>query len=334
MHLPPGVSVRAIVTIRDAVEADEASIVEISNRVFPDHHETLEEFRENRARLRAGGFALALAVAATPDGEVVGFWQVNHMPEQFDPGRYLVRVFVDPAWQRWGVGGTLYEHVLGSLSARGARAVESFARESMPEVAGFLSRRGFRETMRTWETRLDVARFDPAPFAAYLARVHQAGVTITTLADEQQRDPDVVRRAYDLYNAVLADIPSPIPYTPISFEHYLRGATNSSRALLDAYFLAKVGDAYVGQANLWRPREGTHLYHNVTGVLPAYRGRGIAMALKLSTIAFGQAGGYSEIRTWNEQYNAGILAINDRLGFVRQPAWLTFEKTLQPASTR
>jgi hypothetical protein len=29
---------------------------------------------------------------------------------------------------------------------------------------------------------------------------------------------------------------------------------------------------------------GTRLYHNVTGVLPAYRGRGIAMALKIATM--------------------------------------------------
>ena len=76
-----------------------------------------------------------------------------------------------------------------------------------------------------------------------------------------------------------------------------------------------------------------HLYHNVTGVLPAYRGRGIAMALKLATIAYAQARGSTEIRTWNEVQNTGMLVINDRLGFVRQPAWITFEKSLTPAAS-
>ncbi len=68
----------------------------------------------------------------------------------------------------------------------------------------------------------------------------------------------------------------------------------------------------------------------MTGVLPSHRGRGIAMALKLATIAYGRQHGYSEIRTWNETHNTGMLAINERLGFTRQPAWITFEAALEP----
>jgi GNAT superfamily N-acetyltransferase len=171
-------------------------------------------------------------------------------------------------------------------------------------------------------------RFDPAPFVRYHDRARAAGVVITTLADERRDDEQAARRAYELHNAVVADIPSPIPFTPPSFEHFMRTHLESPRAVPDAYFLAKVGGRYVGEANLERPVEGSHLYHNVTGVLPEYRGHGIAMALKLATIAYGQARGHSGIRTWNDVGNVAMLAINDRLGFVRQPAWITLEKTL------
>jgi GNAT superfamily N-acetyltransferase len=201
----------------------------------------------------------------------------------------------------------------------------------MPETITFLERRGFCERMRTWQLRLDVARIDPAQFAHSLDRVQAEGVVITTLAEEWARDPEALRRAWELHNAVLAEIPSPVPHTPLPFEHYLRTMVDSPRALLDAYFIAKIGDRYVGEANLQRPAVGSTLYHNVTGVLPPYRRQGIAMALKLATIAYARARGYSEIRTWNEANNAGMLAINERLGFVRQPGWITFEKVLSVA---
>lgn len=328
MHRTAGPSAPAVVRIREAGEADEARIVDIGNALFPDYPETLEEFRHDRARLRAGGYATVLVVAETPGGEVVGYSNYHHMPGQFDPGRYRVGVYVGLAWQRRGVGTVLFDHMLAALAARDAKAIESFARETMPEVIGFLTRRGFTETLRTWELRLDLGRFDPAPFARLADHAHQAGVVITSLDEERARDADALRRVYELHNAVVADIPAPIPFTPVSFEEYVHSNVESPRALLDGYFLARVGEAYVGEANLRRPQEGTHLYHNVTGVLPAYRGRGIAMALKLATIAYGRAHDHSEIRTWNEVRNAGMLAINERLGFVRQPAWITFEKAL------
>ncbi len=326
MQRAAGVSARALVYIREAVEADDPRIVEIGNAAFPDYQEILEEFRHRLARLRAGGYTTVLTVAEGPGGDIVGYSHFHHMPGQFDPGRYRVGVFVAPAWQRRGVGAALFDHMVAALAARDARAIESFARETKPEAIGFLTRRGFTETLRTWELRLDLSRFDPAPFARHADRVRDDGVMIASLEEERARDSDALRSAYELHEAVVVDIPAPIPHTLVPFEEFVHNNLESPRALPDGYFLARVGEAYVGEANLRRPQEGAHLFHNVTGVLPPYRGRGIAMALKLATIAYGQAHGHSEIRTWNEVRNAGMLAINERLGFVRQPAWITFER--------
>ncbi|MDR7420303.1 MAG: GNAT family N-acetyltransferase [Armatimonadota bacterium] len=330
MYRSTGAPRQVVLRVRPATDADLPQVLDIGRAVFPDFQETPEEYREFEARLGVGGYTNVHTVAETESGLVVGHCRFHHMPGQFRPTRYHVAIFVRPDWQGRGVGRALYAHALTDLSARGARELQSFARETMPEAVAFLERRGFRATMRTWETRLDLARFDPAPFARYLDRAREAGVTVTTLANERAHDTGALRRAYALHNAVLADIPSPIPFTPPSFEHFLKSRVESVRALLDAYFLAKVGDEYVGEANVERPAIGAHLVHNVTGVLPAYRGRGIAMALKLATIAYGRARGYAEIRTWNDSRNTGMLAINDRLGFVRQPAWLTFEAVLSP----
>lgn len=324
----------AVIDIREATEADVPRILEIANALFPEYAETAEEFQAFQRRLRDGGYTSVRAVAVIASGEVVGHYHFHHMPGQFQPTRYRAVAFTDPAWQRRGVGSALYEHMLAELRRRGARAIETFARESMPDVVSFLERRGFAQIMRAWECRLDLRRFDPAPFAGYVESMPKDGIEITTLEEERQRDPGALRYVYELHNALVADIPMPVPFTPPSFEEYLASHVESPSALLDAYFLAKAGDRYVGEANLQRPGQGNHLNHNITGVLQAYRGRGIAMALKLATIAYAQARGYSEIRTWNEEHNTGILAINDRLGFVRQPAWLTFEKVLEGAPAR
>ncbi len=297
------VAAQAIVEIREATEADVPRILAIDNAAFPAYPET-------------------------PARQIVGYSNFRHMPGQFDPARYRVVVCTDPEWQRRGVGSALMAQMLEAIAARGGQAIETYARETVPEVVAFLEHRGFREIMRVWENRLDVARFDPAPFARHLDRVRQAGVEITTLAEERRRAPDALRHAHELHDAIEADIPAPIPFTPPSFEQFVLSSVESPRALQDAYFLARIGETYVGEANLQKPAEGTRLYHDTTGVLSAYRGRGIAMAPKLATFAYARARGSSEIWTWNEVKNTSMLVINERLGFVRQPAWITFERSL------
>jgi len=323
-----------LVAIRDAREGDHGRILEIGNTLFPDdYQETPREFRHHRDRLRAGGHADVFAVAEA-SGEIIGYSHHQQMPDQTERDRYRVFVGVTLSWRGRGVGGALYVQMEATLHARGAKAAESFARETDSYVIGFLVRRGFEEIMRAWENRLDTARFDPAPFARYLERVRAVGVIITTLAAEQQRGPDALRKAYDLHNAVVADIPSTSPFEAPAFERYVEQNVTGPNAVLDAYFIAKIGEEYVGEAILRRPGTGSHLLVNTTGVRQPYRGRGIAMALKLATIEYARTHGHSHIRTWNEVGNAGMLAINDRLGFVRTPAWITYEKRLTAAGER
>jgi mycothiol synthase len=65
----------------------------------------------------------------------------------------------------------------------------------------------------------------------------------------------------------------------------------------------------------------------LTAVRRAYRRRGIALALKVRSLEFGKANGYSSVQTENESNNRGMLAINDELGFVKNPAWAHYLKS-------
>ncbi len=115
------------------------------------------------------------------------------------------------------------------------------------------------------------------------------------------------------------------------FEWFVTYAIDSPNALPDAYFIAEDDERYVGLSALQRPLAQPGVLHQqMTGVLREYRGRGIAMALKLQTVRYALAHGYREIRTWNHSRNAAMLRINDALGFVKQPAWVSFEKHVTP----
>jgi RimJ/RimL family protein N-acetyltransferase len=51
------------------------------------------------------------------------------------------------------------------------------------------------------------------------------------------------------------------------------------------------------------------------------------MGLKLHTVRYARDHGYREIRTANDIRNRPMLRINEALGFVKQPAWIAFERT-------
>jgi GNAT superfamily N-acetyltransferase len=127
----------------------------------------------------------------------------------------------------------------------------------------------------------------------------------------------------------MADVPSSAPPTPVPLEHFQRFLIQSPDLLPEAFFIAKDGDLYVGESFVFRvPAEPGHLSQGLTGVRREYRGKGIAMALKLHVIKYAKEHGYTLIKTWNDTENLSILALNEKLGFVRQPAWIEYEKVL------
>ena len=65
-----------------------------------------------------------------------------------------------------------------------------------------------------------------------------------------------------------------------------------------------------------------------TGVLAAHRDRGVATLVKLASLRYLKAHGYTEARTHNDTANPSILALNEKLGYRRLPGWLAWEKTL------
>jgi len=318
---------RAHVAIREFRPEDYPGITEVCNLVDPDYPSTEAELREEDRTWDRGKFVQVRYVAEEADtGKAVALAEYNHQPWSFDPRRFSIWIGVRPDCQGRGVGGALYDRVVEDLRSRGANALRSWAREDRAESVRFLEKRGFRELERAWESRLDMKAFDPARFADRAAV--PAGIEVVSLAEELARDPEVFRRVHAFGAVAGVDVPRLDPYTPPEYETWRRNL-NGPWFLPEAFFLAKDGDAIVGQSDLGRSEaEPDLMYTGFTGVLREYRGRGIAWALKLHALAWAKARGYREVRTWNSTRNAPMLGINVALGFAKQPVWITFAKDL------
>ncbi|HEV2009488.1 MAG TPA: GNAT family N-acetyltransferase [Candidatus Limnocylindria bacterium] len=316
------------VTLRPFTEGDYAVLVEISNESYPDYGWTVEEVRHFDQDWKPEGY-YQRRVVAEEAGAPVGYSDVSNSRGQFVPDNYNIDLVVRPAARRRGIGTTLFDDAVSALRPRTAHWVRNGQKESDAHSVAFAKKIGAVELKRDWESRLDLATFDPAPFAAAPKRAADAGVRITTLADELKTDPDAVRKAYTLHAEARIDVPSIDPATPSPYERFEEEVLRSPYALPEAHFLAIRNGRYVAECSVGK--EGTDpgvIYQHLTAVLRDERGKGIAMALKLETIDYAKRAGLREIRTWNASINRPMLAINEALGFAKQPAWITFGKDL------
>ncbi len=319
--------VTADIQIRPFASDDYASVVDIANTIFPDAPSTVAEWQFEDEHWDTTKYLRNRYVACERTSQrMLGYAGLRHIPWNFHPRRFGVTIRVRPDASQQGVGTRLWEHLLEVLHAYHAIEARTMVRETMPEGAHFAQQRGFREVMRVWESRLDVGACDLTRYQAQVERVAASGVTSTTLAAERARDPDALQRLYALHSAIGKDIPSPDRFTPPDFGLFLSHVVESPNALPEAHFIAVADGQYVGVNNLSKPALGDWLIQNTTGVVREYRGHGIATVLKVQTVTYAKAHGIREIRTWNEIKNTGILAINGRFGFIRQPAWVTYGK--------
>jgi GNAT superfamily N-acetyltransferase len=314
--------------LRPFTERDYPAMVALSNESYPDYGWTVEEVRHFDEDWTPEGYFRRRVIAAV-GGAPVGYAEVSHSRGQFVPANYSIDIVVHPGARRRGIGTALLDDAIAALRPRNAQWIRNGMKESDAHSVAFAKRNGAVELKRDWESRLTLTAFDPVPFAAAPKRAADAGVRITTLADEMRTDPDAVRKAYALHAEVRLDVPSLDPATPSPFERFEDEVLRSPSALPEAYFIAVRDGRYVGESALGRQGiDRWVIYQQVTAVQRDERGKGIAMALKLKTIEYAKAQGLREIRTWNASINRPMLAINEALGFAKQPAWIVFGKDL------
>jgi len=160
---------------------------------------------------------------------------------------------------------------------------------------------------------LDVERFDPGAFADVIDRCRRRGIVLTTIAELGDSEPNH-RRLYELNRTCSADIPG-------RGEFYTYAEYRAERIEVDTYdpsmvVIALSGGEWVGMSAASDHGPEGYFFNEMTGVVRAYRHRGIAIAMKVMVIEKVRAHGVPSIRTFHHPDNVAPIALNRRLGYV------------------
>jgi GNAT superfamily N-acetyltransferase len=246
------------------------------------------------AELREGDTPERLLVLARQDGVVVGSGMANRA-ESAGSGSVIPRVL--PEHRRRGIGTALLHRLVEHVEELGHPMLRSGADDE--ESLAFARRFGFEEVNREVEQTF---RIDgPVPQAP-----RPDGIEVVT---EQER-PGLWAAAYDPFGLeALAGfaVDTPLDVTPESWVRSWLG---------DPMFLALHDGEVVGCAGLGLdPDQPTRAENGLTAVRGDWRGRGLAVHLKLLALAWAAEHGISEVYTWTQDGNAAMRALNTRLGY-------------------
>lgn len=308
--------------IREATsDEDLGHMVAIIGRVSPDNPMSIEEARWQDARY-PGGRRFVAWVDGVPVG-CGGAGRVYMYPADF-PALWG-NLSVLPEHRGRGVGSALLEALSGVALAAGKPELYGRTTADRPEAIRFLARRGFREVERMKVVRLDLAGTVPA------AVEPPPGITITSL----EASPGLADFLYEVAVEALPDIPGEGRMDPGTPEEF-RARDVDRRLLPKGGYAVALDDAsglVVGYSNLMLVANNPGLaWNGMTAVRRAWRGRGVAGALKRATIAWGAANGLTAIETANDVDNLPMRAVNRRLGYRPMPDEVYFQGPARQAA--
>ncbi len=248
-----------------------------------------------------------LYVLAELDGVLAG----SGLAGRSDLGYAGLHPRVLPGARRRGVGTAL-------LLALAEHAVDHGFEEAGTNVddAGslaFAERFGYREVDRQIE-QVRAIGHEPPPEVP-------EGIEIVRLTEW----PELWRAAYDPFGLeALADFATDRPIV-VSLEQWEREWLSSPEGM----FIALSGDEIVGCAGLEHDADHPErAEHALTAVRRGWRRRGIATALKRTTLFYAASQGIREVYTWTQNENADMRRLNERLGYVTRSESITVRAPL------
>lgn len=307
--------------------SDYGSYAGIHNELYPNHPLEIESLKHEDWWFGRTRFKQRRYVAEV-DGRVVAVGSFSHEVFSYNPAAFLFRIEVSPNSQRKGIGTTMYETLMSEL--RTIRAERIWTSVFTPgHSPKFVKDRGFVETRRALESVLDLSTVDFAKLGHATAKAKVDGIDLDDLAGEIEADPDAGRKLFDLEMGANEDVPNVVRSEPLTYEEYSMVILESPGLIPAGCFVAKMGGRYIGSSNLWKTNRDGYLGQGFTAVRREFRGRGIALALKLLVAKSAAERGTRFLRTSNDSANAPILALNRKLGFVPSSTWTVFEKQVR-----
>ena len=273
---------------------------------------------------------------AERDGEPVGFTVTSRRawPEDDDVRMAHIDIGITPEWMTAARVRQLIQHSVDAVRAEGARIVEGRAREDETWLREALVAAGLEQDhlSKVWELDLIANRDRLLAIAAESrARSRAIGVRCITLAACELADK--LTRLHRLNELCRLDMPRSIPALPNPKGLFMRWM-GMPGITPERYWVAELDEELVAMSFMRYPPVRGHVWTGFTGSHPEHRGKGIARAVKMETLAQAIGLGVPSVRTDNDERNAPMLHINQGLGYHSIPAWVSHLKRLGPAADR
>ena len=313
------------VTYRKATLADAELASDLMTAAYPGmpRDPVLTRYRWETLRQ---GFESARYIAAR-DGRAVAFLSWVHGPWAQTPDRHCeVEVWLDLADLDRSLLSAMWTWIGEDAIAQGTRLLLAYCAEDEPETLGTLAALGYhRERVeKVWELDLTKHGARVTADAAEARRVAEsAGMVITTLGRWQATDK--LQKLHELDSRTRQDIPMSVPLVPETYEDFVRRAKSPDRSP-DRMWVALDGDQPVAYTYLRFPPVRGTVWTGYTCTHADHRGRGIARAVKLQSLAQAVKLGVPFVCTDNDAENAPMLHINEALGYVRRPGFVEHHK--------
>lgn len=264
-------------------------------------------------------------VATDGTGAILGYGNAARKPHDA-PGLFWGVAIVDPIACHRGIGTALLRAVEAFAKAHGGVRMKSEVRDNDSESLRFAEKQGYAVYRHTFESVLELGTFDWERFAGLVRKVEATGIRFFSFA-ETDGSVEAQRKLYELNTIAGMDEPGFDPQSVRPFEQFAQDVYGGYWFRPEGQILAADGDVWIGLSAVGEISPGV-MGNMFTGVLRTYRGRQIAQALKLQTIAFSQKQGAHTLRTNNDSTNQPMLSINRKLGYRAEPGWYRLHKAL------
>lgn len=254
------------------------------------------------------------------NGEPVGAGSCSLNPGMEEDTAAFAVACVLPQARGQGVGTAIYRQLSGHARWLGKSELMTWGYEDDAGGVAFAELHGFVVVRRIPALRL-VLDGCPRPTVDL-----PEGIAITTLADS----PELARGVWETASEAMPDIPHyTVPMSAGSLEEFVARSFAGPKYIPEATFIAVRDNEVVGYAQLaWMSRAAGIADHAMLAVRRAWRGRGIAKALKARQIAWALDNGLSELRTGNDERNASARAVNANFAYTPLPQQLGYRGPL------
>lgn len=248
-------------------------------------------------------------MAVDPAGAVIGYAEVYRFPNT-RAGKFYITAIVESSARRQGIGSTLLTEMEAFARQHDGNLLVGYVLDTDEASLAHLHARGYETRRHGFYSSLDLTTWERGRFIGVTDSLQAAGIRLFPLAAE----PGTTSQAklYEMMSRTMVDIPG---YEAAQFmsvqtwENWVLKAAGEELVII-----AADGDRYVGVTILNATEDGLYTAH--TSVDRAYRGRQIALGLKLASIDLALSRGVHQMTTGNDSLNAPMVAVNQKLGYV------------------